>query len=89
MNITNIAIIAAIIYGAIKEDWITLGAGILALIIEYLVISFVAKRAFNRFQCPVNPFLAPFMAFALPFRNIGWRLRYYLANKNDFITHKI
>jgi hypothetical protein len=29
------------------------------------------------------------MAFALPFRNIGWRLRYYLANKNDFITHKI
>ena len=89
MCITNIAIIAAIIYGAVKQDWITLGAGILALIIEYVVISLVAKRAFRRFQCSVNPFLTPFMAFAQPLRNIGWRLRYYLANKNDFITHKI
>ena len=89
MNITNIAIIAAIIYGAIKEDWITLGAGILALIIEYVGISLVAKRAFRRFQCPVNPFLAPLMAFLQPLCNIGWRLRYYLTNKNDFITHKI
>ena len=89
MNITNIAIIAAITYGALKEDWITLGAGILALIIEYVGISLVAKRAFHRFQCSVNPFFAPLMAFLQPLRNIGWRLRYYLANKNDFITHKI
>ena len=89
MNITNLAIIAAITYGAIKEDWITLGAGILALIIEYVGISLVAKRAFRRFQCPVNPFLAPLIAFLQPLCNIGWRLRYYLTNKNDFITHKI
>ena len=89
MNITNLAVIAAITYGAIKEDWITLGAGILALIIEYVGISLVAKRAFRRFQCSVNPFFAPLMAFLQPLRNIGWRLRYYLANKNDFITHKI
>ena len=89
MNITNLAIIAAITYGALKEDWITLGAGILALIIEYVGISLVAKRAFKRFQCLVNPFLTPLMAFYQPLRNFGWRLRYYLANKNDFITHKI
>ena len=89
MNITNLAIIAAITYGAIKEDWITLGTGILALIIEYVGISLVAKRAFRRFQCPVSPFLAPLIAFLQPLCNIGWRLRYYLTNKNDFITHKI
>ena len=89
MNITNLAIIAAIAYGALKEDWITLGAGILALIIEYVGVSLVAKRAFRRFQCPVNPFLTPLMAFSQPLRNLGWRLRYNLANKNDFITHKI
>lgn len=89
MNITNLAIIAAITYGALKEDWITLGAGILALIIEYVGISLVAKRAFKRFKCSVNPFLTPLMAFYQPLRNFGWRLRYYLANKNDFITHKI
>ena len=89
MNITNLVIIAAIAYGALKEDWITLGAGILALIIEYVGVSLVAKRAFRRFQCPVNPFLTPLMAFSQPLRNLGWRLRYNLANKNDFITHKI
>ena len=89
MNITNLVIIAAIAYGALKEDWITLGAGILALIIEYVGVSLAAKRAFRRFQCPVNPFLTPLMAFSQPLRNLGWRLRYNLANKNDFITHKI
>lgn len=89
MNITNLAIIGALVYGGMKEDWIVLGAGILALIIEYAIICLTAKRALKRFDSQVSIFLVPFLAFIQPFRNIGWRLRYYFTNKNDFITHKI
>lgn len=89
MNLTNIASIGAIVYGAIKEDWIVMGAGIFALIFTYIILSLLAKRAMRRFNCSVNPFIVPFMAYTQPLRNLGWRLRYYFANKNDFITHKI
>lgn len=89
MHITNLAIIGAIAYGVLKEDWIVLGAAILAFIIEYVLMSLIAKKALNRFNCFVNPFLIPIIAFTQPLRNIGWRLRYGFANKNDFITHKI
>lgn len=89
MNITNLAIIGALVYGGMKEDWIVLGAGILAFIIEYAIICLTAKRALKRFDSQVSIFLVPFLAFMQPFRNIGWRLRYYFTNKNDFITHKI
>lgn len=89
MNITNIAAIGAIVYGALKEDWLVLGAGIFSLIFGYITLSLLAKRAMRRFNCPVNPFIVPLIAYTQPLRNIGWRLRYYFANKNDFITHKI
>lgn len=89
MIITLLAIIGAIVYASIVQDWITLGAAIVALIINYVLTALVGQKAFRLFHCHVNAFLEPILAFTQPLRNIGWRIKYAFADKNDFITHKL
>lgn len=89
MHLCNLAIIAGIAYGIILQNWIVVGAAILSFIIEYVLRAVIAKRATKRFGLEIGALLVPLFEFWLTFCNIGWRVRYLFANKNDFITHKL
>lgn len=89
MHICNIAIICAAVYGILTNDYISIGAASLALIIQYFLRVLIADKALKMFETPVNAFAVPFFDYTQTIRNIGWRIKYLFADKYDFITHKI
>lgn len=89
MHLCNLAIIAGIAYGVIVQDYIALGASVLAFIIEYALRAFISSKALETFNAPVNSFLVPLLDFIQPLHDVIWKIRYIFADKYDFITHKV
>lgn len=89
MHLCNISIIAGIIYGAIVQDWITLGTSILAFIIEFALRAILSRRALKTFRAPIPCLLVPLLDFTQPLCDALWRIKHCFADKYDFITHKI
>lgn len=89
MHLCNISIIGACVYGALTNDYIILASAGVAFILEYVLRALIGNRAFTYFNTPVNAFLIPWFDYTQSIRNIGWRIKYLLANKIDFITHKL
>ena len=89
MHINNIACICGIIYGAMRHDWIVLAVASFALLLSFILRALVASKAVRLFDLQFSSYAIPLLDYTLSLRNIGWRLRYFLADKNDFITHKL
>lgn len=105
MHICNLVILASITYGVLlatgtlegiiptpkstDEGWIIVGTSCLAFIIEYVIRIIIGNRAIKQFGLSISPVLIPLFEFTQTFRNNIYRLRYMMANKNDFITHKL
>lgn len=89
MHLCNLAVIAGIVYGAVEQDWIALGASIFAFIVEYALRSFFSRKALSSFRAHVPLLMVPLFDFIQPLKDLFWRIKYRFADKLDFITHKI
>lgn len=89
MHLCNICIIAGIVYGILKQDYIILGAAIVAFIIEYALRALIASKAIKKFDASVSAFLVPLFDFIQSLYDMMWKIRYWFADKYDFITHKV
>lgn len=89
MHLCNIWIIAGIIYGILTQDFILLGAAILAFILEYALRAIVASRAIKLFNADMSAAIVPLLDFIQPLHDMMWKIRYIFADKYDFITHKV
>ena len=89
MHICNLYIIAGIVYGILTQDYIVLGAAILAFIIEYALRALIASKAIKMFNASISALIVPLFDFIQPLYDIMWKIRYAFADKYDFITHKV
>lgn len=80
--------LAAIVYGAIALNVIVLAAGVLALLLNIIVHTVSARKAARAFGEHFSVFSIYPRELSLVYHQAGYLLRYRLANKLDFTTHK-
>ena len=84
-----LVILGVITTAAILQDWIALGAGVLSIVIYYLLRMSICRKAFRSFSEKLSVWKAPFFELSLFWHDINYRVHYGKADKYDFITHKL
>lgn len=92
MHAYNLLTLLAIIYSIVMlptlNGIILLAAAVLLWIISAIERIFIYRPVLRYFNC-ISPLMAVLQDLTLGCRNVGMRLRYAFADKNDFITHKL
>ncbi len=92
MHAYNLLTLLAIIYSLVMlptlNGIVLLAAAVLLWIISNIERAFIYRPVLRYFNC-ISPLMAVLQDLTLGCRNVTMRLRYALADKNDFITHKL
>lgn len=89
MHLNYLLIISYGVYAALTQNLLVGSAALLALLITVALRTFLARRAINQHGEKIPSWKIIPMEISILWRN-GWRkLKYFMTNKNDFISHKI
>ncbi len=89
LHLSNLLCAIAAIYAAFRANWPLLGAAAVAFLIGATIRGLLARRALKDFEESISPLKALFFEHTLAFRRLQYKLRYLMADKNDFTTHKL
>lgn len=89
LHITYLLCIAAIAYAAITPNWVLLGAAIASLLTALIFRGILSHRALTDFGEDISVLKALFFEVTQVWHNLSYMIRYRLANKYDFTTHKL
>lgn len=89
LHLTYLLLVAGILYASVDSNWILLGASVLALLVTVVFRIALCRRALKDFDERMFPVKALFYEISMIWRHIGYMIRYRLADKNDFTTHKL
>ncbi|MGI6242352.1 MAG: glycosyl transferase family 2 [Prevotella sp.] len=89
MHITYLLCIATITYASVAQNWILLGAAVIAFLTALIFRGILCRRALTDFGEDISPLKALFFEVTQVWHNVNYMIRYRLANKNDFTTHKL
>ena len=89
MYLNYIADIGAIIYAAICKNWIMLPTAIVCLIATVSLRMLFINRTCKHFEEEMPIWQTFFYELAIPWINMGNKIRYAKSDKHDFTTHKI
>lgn len=89
LHLTLIASLVAIILGAIMQNWLIMGTGIAAIIIETAGRTFVAKRATDFFNASIPAWTLFILEATSVFHTLADKCRTRMASKYDFTCHKL
>lgn len=87
-HISLLASLAAIICGVLFQNWLILGAGVLALLLLFFLRMIIAKNAMHSFEENIPAIRLPFYEYSLIWRALAGKLRYMRSDKLDFTSHK-
>ena len=89
MWFSYILIIATIVYAAVTQNWLLLGAGVFSLILTITLRCYFAKRFITYMHEEIATFkLIPFELSTI-WHNMYFKMKYLHSDKYDFISHKI
>lgn len=80
---------AALIYSLLTEQWIITIASAIAILLLYILRAVIARKAVSRFDDSLSALALPFYEYSTVWRTAVRRIRYWRADKNDFISHKL
>ena len=89
MYLNYIAIIAAAAYSGLTMNWILLGTSALTLILTITSRILSARKAYRKFEADLSLWTVVFYEFSIVFHKLSVILRYRMADKYDFTTHKL
>lgn len=89
MYLNYIAIIAAAAYSGLTMNWILLGTSALTLILTITLRILSARKAYRKFEADLSLWTVVFYEFSIVFHKLSVILRYRMADKYDFTTHKL
>lgn len=81
--------VAVLVFSLIVGRNIEVGAASLALLLLYIVRAIIARKAVSKFADSLPLLALPFYEYCMVWRALAARLRFRLADKNDFISHKL
>lgn len=89
MWFSYLLIIATIVYAAMTQNWLLLGAGVFSLILTITLRCYFAKRFITDMHEEIATFkLIPFELSTI-WHNMYFKMKYLHSDKYDFISHKI
>ncbi|MBM6993263.1 MAG: glycosyl transferase family 2 [Prevotella sp.] len=74
---------------AILQNWTLLSAAALSLIITFTFRTLLCGRALRSFDEDISPIGAVFYEISIVWHQLWYMIRYRLADKRDFTTHKL
>lgn len=89
MHLTWLAIMAAGVVAAITSNWIIAIATLLATIITVTFRSLLTSHVARMYNLKVSPLKLFFYEISTAWSKVIYLLRYRMADKNNFICHKI
>lgn len=89
LHINWLAIIAAAVFALLTQRWMLLAAAGLALLLSIIIRTAIASRAYGEWDADVPAWKTVFYETGMLWHGLLFRLRYAMADKNDFISHKI
>lgn len=89
LHLCLLLILAGMVVGALMSNWLLLAAAVLALIVTWTLRALLAGRALSAFGETMSSFRAVGYELSLVWHSLGYMLRYRMADKRDFTTHKL
>lgn len=77
--------LAGIIYGAIRQDWLVLGAAVFAFILAYALHAIIGSHTARKFGESIPAMLIPWMEWRIVWQHVWHLIRHAHADKYDFI----
>lgn len=89
MHANYIIIITAAVISIITSMWIITGAAFAALIISIVLRTIIGKKITKHFDTGIPTWRIVPLEICILWRNLYYRLKYKIADKYDFICHKL
>lgn len=89
IHINWLAIIATAALATLTQHWLLMAAVGLALLLTIILRSVIALKAYKEWDVSIPTWKTTIYETGLLWHHLLYRLRYAMADKNDFISHKI
>lgn len=89
LHLNYLAILAALIFAAITHRWVLAAAAVLSLLITLFMRASIVRKAIRPFEEGISGIKALCYEVTHVWRNLGYRYKYWRADKNDFTSHKL
>lgn len=89
LHLSLIISLAVIIFSAIQQNWLLLGAGCFSLLLMIITRTIIANKAIKQLDEDIPASMMFFSEFKLAWNNIRYKMSYIHADKNDFTSHKL
>ncbi len=80
--------VIAIIYSSFVQNWIILAFGIFSFVVPFAVRTVNAGRVLRKFGSAIPLFAVIPFEFCIFWHNVKYIIRYWFADKDEFISHK-
>ena len=88
-HLSLIASTAALAYSVLMQDRILAGCAGFAFLLLFILRMIIADNAMKHFDDELTTFYLPFYEYGIIWRNFANKIRYWLADKNGFTSHKL
>lgn len=89
MHVNYIAIVAAAIVAIVSGLWVMGGAAALALLITVVLRTVIGGKAVSEYCPGIATWMVVPLELSMVWCNVYYRIRYIMADKYDFICHKV
>lgn len=89
LHLSFLASAAAVALSSLQQQWVITAAAAASILIMWIVRGIMMARAARMFGEHIPGILALPLQLAVVWHNIGYRMKYHLADKLDFTTHKL
>ncbi len=89
LHLNMLLLLGALAFAGFAQNWILLASATLALIVTFIFRSILCHKALRSFGENISPLGATFYELGILWHNLWYMLRYRMADKHDFTTHKL
>ena len=89
LHLSFLASAVGLTLSALQQQWVITSAAAASILIMWIVRGIMMVRAARMLGEHIPGILALPLQLAVVWHNIGYRIKYLLADKLDFTTHKL
>lgn len=89
LHLPLLLMLGGIVYGLLTANWVLLAASAIAFLADLVFRIVLIHKALKSFCESISLLKTLFFEISMVYRNLAYLIRYHLADKNEFTTHKL